>query len=53
VFPRDIARPPRSFAERSYNITRWAEMPRGGHFAAMEQPESLAGEIRAFFRSLR
>ncbi|MDX6408855.1 MAG: hypothetical protein QOE13_1926 [Gaiellaceae bacterium] len=53
VFPRDIARPPRSFAERSYNITRWAEMPRGGHFAAMEQPETLAAEIQAFFRSLR
>jgi microsomal epoxide hydrolase len=34
------------------NIQRWTEMPRGGHFAAMEQPEALAAEIQAFFRPL-
>jgi microsomal epoxide hydrolase len=34
-------------------IERWSVMPRGGHFAAMEQPEALAAEIRAFFRPLR
>ena len=53
-FPAEIVRPPRSLAERTYrNIQRWTVMPRGGHFAAMEQPEALADEIRAFFRPLR
>ena len=53
IFPAEIARPPRSWAEASYHITRWTEMPSGGHFAAMEEPEALAAEIRAFFRPLR
>ena len=52
-FPKEILRPPRSLAERTYNIQRWTKMPRGGHFAALEQPEALAAEIRAFFRPLR
>jgi pimeloyl-ACP methyl ester carboxylesterase len=53
-FPREILRPPRSVAERSYgNIQRWTEMKKGGHFAALEQPEALAREIREFFRPLR
>ena len=44
----------RSIAEQTYtNIRRWTPMAKGGHFAAMEQPEALAGEIAAFFRSLR
>ncbi len=51
-FPREILRPPRSWAERVYNIRRWTEMPAGGHFAAMEQPASLAADIHAFFREL-
>jgi len=53
VFPRDLGRPPREFAERSYNVHQWTEMPRGGHFAALEEPELLAQDIRAFFRHLR
>ena len=54
AFPREILRPPRSVAERQYgDIRRWTEMPRGGHFAAMEQPEALAREIVEFFRPLR
>jgi microsomal epoxide hydrolase len=54
AFPREILRPPRSMAERVYtDIQRWTEMPRGGHFAALEQPEALAHEIREFFRPLR
>ena len=54
AFPREIVRPPRSIAERSYaDIQRWTAMPRGGHFAAMEQPDALAAEVRAFFRPLR
>lgn len=53
-FPREILRPPRSLAERTYrNLQRWSVMPRGGHFAAMEQPEALAGELCEFFRPLR
>jgi pimeloyl-ACP methyl ester carboxylesterase len=53
IFPKDLGRPPREFAERSYNVKRWTEMPRGGHFAALEQPELLASDIREFFRDLR
>ena len=53
-FPKEILRPPRSVAERMYtDIRRWTVMPKGGHFAALEQPEALAEEIRAFFRLLR
>ena len=53
-FPREILLPPRSLAARTYtDIRRWTVMPRGGHFAAMEQPEALAKEIRAFFKPLR
>jgi pimeloyl-ACP methyl ester carboxylesterase len=42
--------PPRSFAERAYNIVRWTEMPRGGHFAAMEQPALYVDDVRAWAR---
>jgi pimeloyl-ACP methyl ester carboxylesterase len=53
-FPHEILSPPRSLAARTYtDIRRWSVMPRGGHFAAMEQPEALAAEVRAFFRPLR
>ncbi len=53
-FPKEILRPPRSMGERMYtDIRRWTVMPKGGHFAALEQPEALAAEIRAFFRALR
>lgn len=53
-FPREILRPPRSLAEKTFtNIRRWTAMPRGGHFAAMEQPDALAEDVRAFFRPLR
>jgi pimeloyl-ACP methyl ester carboxylesterase len=54
AFPKEIVRPPRSLAAKTYqNIQRWTEMKKGGHFAAMEQPEALANEIQAFFRPLR
>jgi len=53
LFPEDLARPPREWAERSSNVTRWTVMPRGGHFAALEEPELLVEDIRAFFRPLR
>jgi epoxide hydrolase len=53
VFPREIAPPIRRFAERSNNIVHWSEFDRGGHFAAMEQPELLVADIRTFFRRFR
>lgn len=53
-FPKEILRPPRSLAETMYSdIRRWSTMPKGGHFAALEQPQLLAHEIREFFRPLR
>ena len=54
AFPKEIVRPPRSLAEKTYtDIRRWSVLDKGGHFAALEQPEALAREIREFFRPLR
>ena len=53
IFPHELIIPPRQWAEAAYNLTRWTEMPRGGHFAAMEQPELLVEDIRAFYSDLR
>ena len=53
VFPKEMFRPPRRWVERLYRVERWTEMPRGGHFAAMEAPEILAEDVRAFFRAYR
>ena len=53
IFPRDVSMVPRPWAEAYYNITRWTEMARGGHFAALEQPDLLVDDLRAFFRDLR
>jgi pimeloyl-ACP methyl ester carboxylesterase len=52
VFPGDLVRPPRTWAERSYDLRRYSRMPRGGHFAAVEEPELLAADIREFFTGL-
>jgi microsomal epoxide hydrolase len=52
-FPAEILRPPRSLAEKVYDIRRWVKMDRGGHFAALEQPETLSREVKEFFRPLR
>ncbi len=50
AFPKEILRPPRAVAEKYYtNLKRWSVMPRGGHFAALEQPEALARDITSFF----
>jgi len=52
-FPKEVLSPPRSLAEKTYsNIRRWTRMPKGGHFAALEQPEALAREVIAFFDDL-
>ena len=53
LFPKDISSPPREFAERFFYVRRWTEMPKGGHFAAMEQPELLAEDIRKFVTELK
>jgi microsomal epoxide hydrolase len=54
AFPKEVLRPPRSLAERTYiDIRRWSVMPKGGHFAALEQPEALAREVIEFFETLR
>lgn len=52
-FPVDISHPPREWAERFFNVQRWTDMPSGGHFAAFEEPQLLAEDIRAFFRPMR
>ncbi|MGI9261728.1 MAG: epoxide hydrolase family protein [Woeseiaceae bacterium] len=53
LFPAEmLSWPPRSYVERVYNVTHWSEMPRGGHFAAMEQPDLLIKDIQSFARSL-
>jgi pimeloyl-ACP methyl ester carboxylesterase len=52
-FPKEAPFPPRSWIERGYNIQHWTDMPRGGHFAAAEEPELLAKDIQHFFRKLR
>jgi microsomal epoxide hydrolase len=49
IFPKDLVPAPRDWAERFFTVDRWTEMPRGGHFAAMEQPDLLAHDLRAFF----
>ena len=54
LFPRELlAWPPRSYVERVYNVQRWTEFPRGGHFAALEQPQALIEDLRSFARELR
>ena len=52
-YPKEVLRWPRSWVEHNYNVTRWAVMPRGGHFAAMEQPALFAEDLREFFRTVR
>ncbi len=52
-YPQEPLRWPRSWVESQYNVVHWAEMERGGHFAAMEQPELFVDDLRAFFRTVR
>ena len=53
AFPKEIGSPPRSWCEQTYNITHWTDMPRGGHFAAFEQPELFVDDVRTFFATVR
>lgn len=52
VFPKDILPAPRAWAERWYDVTRWSEIPRGGHFPGFECPDLLADDLRGFARDL-
>jgi len=52
-FPKEISHAPRAWVERGFNVRRWTDMPRGGHFAAAEEPELLAADLRSFFRPFR
>ena len=53
-FPKEMSEwPPKSYVKRIFNLKRWTKMKRGGHFAALEQPDLLVKDIRAFGRSLR
>lgn len=51
-FPKEVLRFPKAWVERRYNVTHWTDMPRGGHFAAMEQPALFAEDLRDFFRTV-
>jgi len=53
VFPKELRLPPRHWVEARYNLQHWNEMPRGGHFAAMEEPGLFVEDLRTFFRTLR
>lgn len=52
AFPKEILRAPRRWCEPKYNITHWTDMPRGGHFAAFEQPELFVDDVRTFFSTI-
>ena len=53
AFPKDLlAFPPRPMVERGYNVVHWTDMPRGGHFASLEEPELLLADLRAFVSGL-
>jgi pimeloyl-ACP methyl ester carboxylesterase len=55
AFPGEMPalRPLRSMLERDFNLKRYTKMPKGGHFACLEQPQLLVNDIREFFRTLR
>ena len=52
-FPKEIIWSPRAHVAARYNLVRWTEMPKGGHFAAFEQPQLFVDDVRAFFREIR
>jgi len=52
-FPKEAPFPPREWIERGYNVQLWSDLPRGGHFPALEEPQLLVEDIRAFFHPLR
>jgi len=54
IFPAEMSEwPPKSYVDRMFNITQWTEMPRGGHFAALEEPDLLVNDLVKFSRTVR
>lgn len=53
IFPKDLVTAPKEYADRLYNVAQWTEMRKGGHFAALEQPQLLADDITSFAASLQ
>jgi microsomal epoxide hydrolase len=53
VFPKEIFRTPKAWAEAAFDLRRYTRFDRGGHFAALEEPDLLIGDVRAFFRDVR
>ena len=53
IFPKELYRAPRAWAEKAFNIQQWTKMPSGGHFAALEEPKRLVEDVRSFFRRIR
>jgi pimeloyl-ACP methyl ester carboxylesterase len=53
IFPKELYKTPRAWAEAAFDLRRFTIFPSGGHFAALEEPEALVGDLRAFFRDLR
>ncbi len=53
AFPHEIVRPPREWVERVFNVRQWTDMPAGGRFTALEEPEALVEDIRNFFSAQR
>jgi microsomal epoxide hydrolase len=53
AFPKEPYLMPRELTEARYNLVRWTDMPAGGHFAALEQPEEVVNDVREFYRSIR
>jgi microsomal epoxide hydrolase len=52
-FPYEILAGPRAWAERDHDLVHWTDAPHGGHFAALEAPETLLADVRTFFRLVR
>ena len=52
-FPKEMSEwPPKSYVNRIFNVVRWTKMPRGGHFASLEEPELLVKDIKSFFKKI-
>ncbi len=52
-FPKEMSEwPPKSYVKRIFNVVRWTKMPRGGHFAALEEPDLLIKDIKSFFKKI-
>ena len=52
AFPHDVLPVPKTWVEKHYPVIRYTEMPRGGHFTALEQPEQFAQDVSAFMKLL-